>query len=345
MGSDNNNLTLWGLPADIGDYDRNLIESAARLDGAILLFDRDDRVVFANERQRERFACCDYDKRTYSEFFWGMHACGMLGSAAARSDPASFLAVTLVERANVPKAHTFYEYPGLGLSTVSNRHLDNGMGLQLRHLVGSIDASDPDIVLMKALQAQRDLEALKLALNSLDVGVAIVDRQGAVLYRNEGLADVPLLIRRNGTLAPIWPGDVAGWRQAVAGCAGGAIAKAFLRDRDGAVVAVAAMCPGQHAGTIVIRAALLKVALQPGAAEWLGDLGVRASEVQALDLVLQGCSTDEVGALLHRDAKTVNGQLARARGALRSRDLIVDGQNQLLTLAMRMSAVTRAPGR
>jgi DNA-binding CsgD family transcriptional regulator len=346
MGIGGDTIGLQDLPADLGDTATALIANAASVGGAILLLDPNDRVALANERQRQLMPVPEYVGLTYTELFWLLQRAGLLGNPAARANPSAWLEVSQIVRTTQTFTQTIYAYP-TGRVAMSNRRLDNGWSIQLRHPVGELADVDPEAVLLTAVRATRDVAALRRALNRTEVGTAILTGSGARLYANDAFDDLVrkangLVSAAGGRVAAAHPDDEQHWQDALRAAVAGGRGLALLRRRGGTTALAVNLLPGEHENTVIVLAAVPRQRLSSPAADWLRELGLRASEVEVLGAMMQGMPTSAIASQLDVTPGTINAAISRARTALRDRGLSVDGPG-LLALALQMSTITRAP--
>lgn len=347
MGRTDCNL-IEGLPSELGDSAATLIHGAASIDGAILVFDADDNIAWVNDRQRALMPCSEYIGRSYSQLFWEAHGAGYLGHAAARKNPGAWLEIAIVERSTSIFTQTVNEYAGVGRVVMSNRRLESGWTIQIRHPAGDVDFQDPEAVLFQAVSATRDAMALRKALDRQSVGVGILGRGSRLIYANGALRDivagaVGLASSAGQSVGPVHPDDAAAWAAALTHALCGGDSRVVLRTRGGRVALAATLTVGEQQDTAIILAASLRQHLPASAAAWLEEMGLRAGELDVIGMLLGGNSTQAIAARRGSTQGTVQAQIGHARTALRHRAFLVDGPGQIVALALQLSAITRAP--
>ncbi len=346
MGRGEDNL-LQGLPASLGDGAVALIEGAASIGGAVLLFDDTDTARWVNEKQHELMPIPSYVGKTYRELFWDLHKAGRLVHAAARVNPSAWIEFALIERASATFTQIINTYQGVGRVAMSNRRLDNGWSIQLRHPIGEVSAFHPEATLVEAVRSAQEAAALRKALEGQSTGVGILSTAGRVLYANGALRDIVAAGRglaktASETVGPIHPGDIPSWVRCLSRSGKGGSARAMLRDRGGQVCLAVTFAGGPQPGTVVVWEIALRQHLTAPAADWLEDLGLRAGEIDVLGMLIEGKSTDEIAARRVTARGTVQAQITRARSMLRKNDILADGPGQMIALALQLSAITRA---
>jgi len=346
MGEGDDNSAVGNLPAGLGDSAAILIDSAAKLDGAVILFDHDDNVVWVNDRQRQILPCSDYNEETYEGLFWRAFHAGFLGNAGARERPAEFLALAAIER-RAAFAQTVNEYAGLGRVALTHRRLSSGHSIQLRFPIDNVDASDPEAVLMAAVIATRDAAAMRYALDRVATGVVILDDASRLLYANAAaheIVDQGALVLDGAMLRPTNPDDWGLWFRGLDSAKAGERAPVMmLRDAEGSVAAAITFGPGHHPDTALGLVARLDAPMSADVAAALSRLGLSKSQAGVLELLAVGRTVEEIARQRGGSEKTVHIHLGDARKRLRANDLVVDSHVQLANLVLAIAAITRAP--
>lgn len=344
MGKVGDRETIDNLPSDLGDAAVVLIDNAARLDGAVVLFDDSDNIVWANARQREILPCSSYVGETYEGLFWSAYHAGFLGNAGAREHPTAFLSLAAIER-RAEFAQTINEYPRLGRVALTHRRFA-GYSLQLRFPIDQVDTSDPEGVLMAAVIATRDAAAMRYALDRVSTGVIIVDGQSRLLYRNaagEELARQGRLLSGDGILCPPQAAEWASWFSALEAAISGAWAPVILLSGGGGGLHTAvSFGPGKNPGTAILLISPLEARVAPDIGAGLTALGLSRSEASVLQLLAMGRTVEEIARQRDGAEKTVHIHLGNARRKLRVHELAADSHVQLANLVLAIAAITRA---
>lgn len=347
MGDGDSNLRVPGLP-DIGTAAAAIVTEAERVGGAILLFDEQDRVAWVNEHQRLIMPCSSYQDETYAGLFWAALNAGMTGNPAARQYPAEWLALATVARASEPWLQTLNHYRH-GAMALTHRRIDRGWSMQIRFPVRPLDAQRPGDLLVTSSAATREAEALRHALDRLDLGVAIVGLTGECLFANAALKD---LVFRDagigmvaGRLRPTRAYDRRWWHRALA-AAGPSPNVRIIDDRTGSPALVLSVTEGMHYGTAVALAAPVRPHIDAATTHSIVSLlDVPRPVAEVLTMMAMGETVDRIASTRDSTPGTVYQQVARAKRATANRRLefAASSHVQLAALVLQIAATTGAP--
>lgn len=348
MGSASTDLAT--LPAGTSDSLKGLVRAGAAVNAAMMLLDERDGIIWANSGQRLLMPAVNYDDRpTYDQLFYAALDRQMVGNAAAIARPAEWLVSGRREREMNELAFSINRYRW-GHMVVSTRRLDSGGWLLLRFPTDATALGRlPERALIDAEQHRREAEALRHGLDSLSLGIAVIDSGARIGYANAALlalADAGLGLRRlDGVLMPAHDGDRARWVMALAAASGGA-QTIVLADVDGRACVGATISPGPHPGVMILVAAPLRPNV---------DRPVRDALVSALDLtpseavivaeLMAGRTAPDIAADTGQAQSTINNHIAGARRALRDIGIVVNQAAGIAAVSAQVAAITPRPGR
>lgn len=341
------------LPSGVSDATASLIESADRVDGSVILFDAQDKIVWVNERQRTLMPCTDYVNQTYSSLFWSALKNGLVGNALAASRPQMWLEFSALERATRRLSQTVNRY-AWGDMALTHRRFDDGTSIQIRFATSGADADSPERLLLDAVEARREATSLRHALDNLDVGVGVIDGTGLPAHSNASLEnilsqDMGLLVGDKGRIKPAHPEDHSLWQSALAMAAAGyAPTTMMLPSGDEPPLLVVTVFPGAHAGTAIVLAAPLRPGFTQSHIDGLSEaFGMPPDEAAVMMKLASGQSLQEIASQLRaeRDGNVVSpfSNVANVRHTLRRHNLTAESQAQIAALVLRVAAITRVP--
>jgi len=352
MGSQTS-LGRLPLPSDISDTAASLIDSAERVEGAVILFDAADNIVWVNERQRALMPCTDYVGQTYSSLFWSALDRGMVGNPVAVSKPHMWLEFSRLERSSKRLAQSINRY-AWGDMALTHRRFDDGSSLQIRFATSGADADSPERLLLDAVAARREAAALRHALDNLDVGVAILDADGGPVHVNAAFRhllaqDLGLALTHRGRVDPVHPEDYQVWQSAIAMARSGyGHSTLMMPAGDEAPLLAVTVMPGVQKESILVLATSLRGTFGAGHLAGLSDaFGIGEDDAEVIAHIANGLSLREIAAR-HRkenDGNVVSPfqHVAGIRHALRRHHLTVDNQAQIVALVQKIASITRIP--
>lgn len=340
------------LPSGLNDATASLIESADRVDGSVILFDAQDNIVWVNERQRALMPCTDYVGQTYSTLFWSALDKGLVGNPVAVKRPNEWLEFAVLERASNKLMQSINRY-AWGDMALTHRRFDDGSSLQIRFPTDGIDAASPERLLMAAVEARREVAALRHALDGLEIGIGIIDYCGLQIYANAALQslmaqDLGLMLGVGGKVEPMHPGDYSHWSAGITMAAAGSSAVMLVPGSDAPPMLALSMFPGANPGTILLLAAPLRPSLSHTIADGLSEaFGITEDEAEIVAKLATGRNLQQI-ASDHRGEENGNVtspflHVAGVRQALRRHNLTADNHAQIAAMVLQIAAITRAP--
>ncbi len=348
MGSANTDLAT--LPAMTGDNLAGLVKAGAAVDAAMLLLDADETIVWSNTGQRVLMPAVDYDAApTYPELFHASLERGFVGNPLALARPAEFLAALRWYRAETPLSLNINRYPW-GDMVVSTRRLDCGRFLLTRFRTHAAAAGIlPEQMLLEAERFRRQADALRQALDGIEIGIAIIDTAGRQAFANAALraiADAGLGLRRlDGVLQPACARDRARWVMALA-AASTKSQSVMLADVDGQPCIAATISPSEHSGALLLFAAPLRPNIDQPVCDALGSLlDVTPTQAAIVAELAAGRTITDIAAGRGRSRNTIYNHFAGARQALRDIGIAVDEAAGIAAMAAQVAAITPRPGR
>lgn len=164
--------------------------------GAVLVFDPEDRILFANNEQRRIMPCCEYSKGdTYSSLFYALLTRNLNGNPAAKASPEAWLADAIAARRCSPNLDFVNSY-SWGKMLVSHMRLSDGTSIQARldmRLTGMeryFEGPDACLGVARVLRMRRDILSLEGALDNLGLAVALVESNGHLLHGNASFLEM-----------------------------------------------------------------------------------------------------------------------------------------------------------
>lgn len=319
------------------------------------MFDRDDRILGANQEQRRVMPCCSYGHDdTYASFFWGAHRIGITGNKGAKADPAKWLADTIAARHSSPNLDFVNNYPW-GRMLVSHLRLEDGTNIQARinMKASGIDRyfgeRDAGLGILWAVRVQREVRGLQSALDNLGLAVALVDGDGAPIHRNASFAEMleaadGLTLASDGSLMALDGCDDLVLRQALEHVANGAIPSAHVPIRRGGKdPLILAVSPGAMPGTAVLAAARAGEDGREIASVLMGAFDMSPVEAEVLAALGAGLSVKEIAQRRGVTEGTTYLQVKAVKKALERFEFAATDLASLASLVTKIAAITRAP--
>lgn len=256
-------VCLNDLPKPVSEVARAADEAG----GSVIVFDRDDHVLFVNEEQRKIMPCCEYKRSdTYTSLFWSLLEKGLNGNPVARKDPELWLHRAIGSRLNSTNMDFVNSYPW-GKMLVSHYRHEDGTSVQARLNMTSVglehyfQGPEANLGVTRAIRLRREIRDLEGALDSLGLSVALVDRNGELLHANASFHDLldaqDGLVNLTGScLAATDKLDDMVLRQSLGHVADGLVPRAYvpIRRRSGDPL-VLAISVGATPGTAILAAA------------------------------------------------------------------------------------------
>lgn len=345
--------SLSDLPKPITD----LMDAANEIGGALLVFDHDDQILFANDAQRQMMPVCSYNSyETYSSFFWGAFNLGLTGNASVKNDPQGWLKTAIAARKSNPVLHFGNSYPW-GKASCSNFCIDSGVSIQIRiNLTESCisdftDMQGMGLGAMWAIRAQNEIRALKGALDSLGLAVGVINRNGKLLYRNASLIDLlesedGLLVSEDGFLVILDPCDDMVVSQAIEHITGGLINRAYapIRREAGSPL-IMSISSGTTPGTAVLTISRFGEDMPEIAGALKEVFGISPAEADVMAALGSGASVPDLAAKRGTSEGTIYNQVSKVKTALRRSEFAAPTLAGAAGLVQRIAAIARVPRR
>lgn len=343
------------LPTLIAELPTPAVDLIAATDGAggaVMVFDADDRIVWANPAQRSLMPCGDYDTdETYESLFWKLLETGLNGSESAKRDPKSWLTAAIMTRRYCPNLNFINKYRGRA-TFVSHLRLDDGTSVQARldiekaGLEGFLNEFGGSGILF-ALRCKEHIESLQSSLDGVSLAVAIVDTAGGIVLQNASFRD--LIAKEDGLRISQTAGIVATDQyddlilsQSIRNATSGAVASAIVPIRRPAGrPLLAAVTGGDRPGTATIVLSRFGEDEGEMIAQIRRTLGTTPAEAEIAYAVGSGQSIAEIAESRETTEATVYTQLKRIRAVLRDSQIAPADLAGIAALVTRVAAITR----
>lgn len=346
MGSANTDIAT--LPAGAGDSLKGLVRAGAAVDAAMMIVDAADNIRWANANQRALMPF-EYDGRNYVDFLFAGLERGFVGNPAAIAWPTEWYAASRQHRQIAQLSLNINRYPW-GDMVVATRRFDDETWLMTRFATDAAAIGDlPEHALFEAERQRRRADALRQGLDSLSLGISVIDTSARIGYANaalRALADAGAGLRRlDGILQPAHDGDRARWVMALAAAA--RRAQTFLlSDVDGRACIGVTVSPGPHAGVMVLVAAPLRPTVgRPVRKALVSALDLTPTEAMVVAELMAGRTAPEIAANYNLSPSTINNHVAGARRALRDIGIVVNQAAGIAAVSAQIAAVTPRPRR
>jgi DNA-binding CsgD family transcriptional regulator len=342
-------FALQGLP----HRGRELAEAAASLGGGIVIFDAEDRVLWANQEQREQWPCFQFrPEDTYKDLIYALVRHGFNGNPLAAENPRLY-----AETASCARRHTDMDfinvYPA-GRMLVSHLRLDGGMSMQARVAVKAtgmeryFDGAQNWLGVVWASKISEAFRGLQSALDAVGLAVGLVDQAKRLIHAN---AAFRLLAERGDGILETEDGIRAADRydhivlaQAVlAACAGRKEPAIVPLRRPGAGDPhLLAVSPGASAGTAVLAVAAFGEDQEEIRSALGRTFDLTPAEAHVTALLGAGLSVREIADARSVDPGTAYNQVKGIKARLRRSGFAAAGLGDITSLVMRIAAITRA---
>ncbi len=340
---------LHDLPSPVAD----VVRATDGAGGAVIVFDRDDHVLFVNDEQRKIMPCCDYKRSdTYKSLFWILLEKGMNGNPVARKDPKLWLHRAIGARVNSTNLDFVNSYPW-GKMLVSHYRHEDGTSVQARldmtvaGLEHYFQGPEANLGVTRALRLRREIRALEGALDSLGLAVALVDRNGGLLHANASFhnlldAEDGLVNLTGNSIAAIDDLDNMVLRQSLGHVADGLVPRAYspIRRRNGDPL-VLAVTPGTTQGTAILAAARFGEDMGTVCAALRDVFGVSVAESEIMAGIGNGQTLAEYAANHGLSMNTAYKYVDRVKKKLEDRGQSSIDLPGIASLVNRISSVTR----
>ncbi|CBS89188.1 helix-turn-helix transcriptional regulator [Azospirillum lipoferum] len=326
--------------------------------GAVLVFDAQDRILYANDEQRKLMPCCDYGKDdTYSTLFWLALKFGYTGNPNAKADPNGWLVRAIGARLNIQSMDFVNQYQW-GAMLVSHFRLENGISIQARldmrknALDHYFTGPGSQIGVTRAIRLREEILGLESALDSLGLAVALISHNRKILHANASFKD--MLRKEDGlTLSPVGREVVATdvcdefvFQQAVENVTSGALPSTYVPVRrcrhDPLILAIsAAVTPG----AAIIAAARFGEDVKAINAALREALGFSIAEADVVTGIGQGKSVNQVALDRGVSEGSTYQHLHKARIKLKNSSFVAPDMAAIASLVTGIAAITRVPNR
>lgn len=344
--------SLSDLPSTLA----NVVGEAEEAGAAVLVFDRNDRIMHANEAQRAMMPVCEYGPGdTYTTFFWGAVRTGGAGNSSAKADPEAWLRVATLSRRASPSLDFVNDY-AWGRAHCSNLRADNGMSIQLRVNISAseigryLEAQAVGVGAVWALQKQREVSALRGALDALGLAVAIVGQNGCVAFQNASFRELTeqddgLVITADGALATECRADCLAFGQALddASIRGASTYIPLRRSRGAALMA--AVAPGAHDGTAVVTVSRFGEDGPEITSALKQIFSITPAEAAVMAALGGGASVQDLAERRGTSEGTIYNQVARIKNVMKRSEFAASSLGGIVGLVQRIAAITRADRR
>lgn len=348
-------MTLLSVLPPLPSHAIDLIQSAENAGGAVLVFDREDRIIGANQEQRRIMPCNAYGPDdTYGSLFWSLHRAGLTGNKGAKADPEAWLANTIAARHSSPNLDFVNSYPW-GRMLVSHLRLDDGTSIQARldmkasgidRYFGDYDAG---LGVMLAVRVQREMRGLQSALNNLGLAVALVDSAGTPIHQNVSFGELleaadGLTLASDGSVMALDGCDDLVLRQTLEHVATGAVPSCHVPlRRSGGSPLIMAVSAGTLPGTAVLAVARDGEDDREIAAVLMRAFDLSPVEAEVLAALGAGLSVKEIAQRRGVTEGTTYLQVKAVKVALERFEFAATDLATLASLVTRIAAITRAP--
>lgn len=329
----------------------DLVREAAGAGGAVIVYDRDDRIVWVSEGQRALMPCSDYVDETYSSLFWKIFNAGLIGTKSAQPDPSAWLEGTIAARRTSPNLDFVNTYPW-GRMLVSHLLLDDGVSIQARLDMrqAGIDRyfgeRDAGLGVLWALRVQRHMRGMQSALDSLPIAVGMVDVAGRLIHSNASFDDLVrdgdgLVLAEDECVKATDLCDDIVLEQAVAHIAYGTQPSTCVPIRRGVKSPlIAAVNPGNLPGTAVIMVSCFGEDHSAVAASLRQAFNLSPAEAEIAAGIGAGKSMAEIASTRGVGEKTAYNQVRSIKASLRRSQFAIDDLADIANIVTKIAAIT-----
>lgn len=342
---------------DLPSLGCDLIRAAEGVDGAIIVYAPDDRIVWANAQQRQIASCCEHSSSdTYETLFWSLLKAGKVGNKQAFQNPADWLASAISTRRTSPNLDFINTYPW-GRMLVSHLMFENGMSIQARinlsnNEIGNyFTAPTAGIGVLWASKIHQQMQGFRAALDSLEIGIGLVDGDGRVIHLNNSLTDMVkqgdgITHAPDGTLMATDIYDDMVFRQALQTASDFSHALSApiivpLRRPNKMAPHLLVVSPGNVAGTTLLAVSRFGEDLDAIADALRQAFNLSPAEAQIAARLGAGMTVKEIAESRSITEATAYTQIKSVKIALRRSKFAANGFNDIASLVMKLAAVTR----
>ncbi|WP_109049357.1 hypothetical protein [Azospirillum sp. TSA6c] len=343
----------WCIPEPIAE----IASVTGAAGGAILVFDREDRILFANDEQRKLMPCCEYGAAdTYTTLFWTALKFGYTGNPSAKTDPEGWLVRAIGARLNCQNMDFVNRY-AWGAMLVSHFRLENGVSIQARldmrktGLEHYFTGPGSEIGVTRAIRLREEILGLEVALDSLGLAVALIGQDRKVLHANSSFKD--MLSKEDGlALSPISSEinmidmcDEFVFQQAVENVTSGSLPSTYVpvrrRQHDPLILAIsAAVTPG----VVVVAAARFGEDVKAINTALREALGLSIAEADVVTGIGQGKSVSQVALDRGISEGSTYQHLHKAKIKLKKSSFVAPDMAGIASLVTGIAAITRVQG-
>lgn len=343
------------LPSNIAELPTPAVDLIAATDGAggaVMVFDSEDRIIWANPAQRSLMPCGNYDvDETYESLFWKILENGQNGSEAAKRDPRSWLMAAVMTRRFCPNLNFINKYRGRE-TFVSHLRLDGGISVQGRldieysGLTGFLNEFGGSGILF-ALRCKERMETLQASLDGVSLAVAIIDASGHITLQNASFREMiamedGLRISESAGLVATDEYDDLILSQAIRNATSGTVASAIIPiRRPNRRPILLAIAKGDQPGTATLVLSRFGEDQETMVAQIRQTLGTTPAEAEIAFAVGAGQSVTEIAESRNTTEATVYTQLKRIRTVLRESKVAPADLAGIAALVTRVAAISR----
>lgn len=344
-------MSLPSVVAEMPATALDLVRATDEAGGAILVFDAQDHILWANDGQRTLMPCSTYGtEETYESLFWTLLKSGCVGNKAAFADPQSWLNSAIIVRQCSSNLNFINIYPW-GRMIVSLLRLDDGRSIQSRidykasGIARFLPEFDGGVGVLWALKMQERMRSLQTALDSLSVAVGLVDASGRLMHSNASLGDLlaagdGLGVNEAGMMTATDPCDGIVLAQALENVARGAVAHQFvpLRRRRGAPLMMA-VSRGDTDGTAVIALSRFGEDQAELASTVRQALNITPAEAEVISGIGTGMSVSEIAAARGVTEDTAYKQIKSVRAVMKKSRFGANDLAGIASLVTKIAAI------
>lgn len=326
--------------------------------GAVVVFDGQDRILYANDEQRKLMPCCEYGSAdTYSTLFWSALKFGYTGNPNAKTDPEGWLVRAIGARLNSQNMDFVNRY-NWGAMLVSHFRLENGVSIQARldmcktGLDHYFTGPSSQIGVMRAIRLREEILGLESALDSLGLAVALIGYNKKILHANSSFKE--MLSKEDGlTSSPMGEEIIATdlcdefvFQQAVDNVASGALDSTYVpvrrRRHDPLILAISAAATP---GAAIVAAARFGEDVKAINTALREALGFSIAEAEVVTGIGQGKSVNQVALDRGVSEGSTYQHLHKVRKRLKHSSFAAPDMAGIASLVTGIAAITRVQSR
>lgn len=321
--------------------------------GAVLVFDPEDHIIFANVEQRRIMPCCEYERKdTYSSLFYALLSRKLNGNPAANASPEAWLSDAIAAR-RCSSNLDFVNCYSWGKMLVSHMRLSDGTSIQARldmRLTGMeryFEGPDACLGVARVLRMRRDILSLENALDSLGLAVALVESNGHLLHGNASFLEMiglndGLINKFGNGLAATDPCDNMVLQQAIKHVSAGLISTSYVplhRKRGDPLILAISMT--FNTGVLVFAVSRFNEDTSEINAALRQALGVSQAEAEVMTALASGDTVPSLSQKRGVSANTTYYQIKSAKRRLGNARFSSTDMNGICSLVSGISAISR----